>query len=464
MPRHRWNFSRLTSRVVQLCLLAAWIALVVWKAIFFASEPTGSETSFVDKFHRPYITVCPYHGLSPNTTNVLVPNTSYQEQVDVLGDGTLVDLYQREGFTLLDMMPWLENEKEFKADPKRENHSIYDGNWTTIINYAKGGLCQQFEVTGKNPHMPLARRVDFQETAEEAWLNFRNNTRKAYTLHVHRLQDFWGAKDVELTSLSDAEMHAFDISDSMTQQEIVINVERESMPNMWRRPCAEDPSYSRSTCWRDCFFDSLNCSMTEGRASNKPLCEAVDLVWYIHEYETFILGKVMNDKGVYVKKSDLCNCPRPCVVDRYNIFFRPSFSESDDLSIFFQVSFGPVMRLVETRITYGVIDLLSDMGGFLGLFLGYSILSVFDDLKNFLTKFLKRRRSRVQTKDIQPAGGGQSGSESDRHRIKTRLDRDRSSPSELNVGVYSTVGTEIGTAWSGHGTSAHSTAPNSTAF
>ena len=36
---------------------------------------------------------------------------------------------------------------------------------------------------------------------------------------------------------------------------------------------------------------------------------------------------------------------------------------------------------------------MSDMGGFLGLFLGYSILSVFDDIKTFLIRALSTRKA-----------------------------------------------------------------------
>ena len=45
---------------------------------------------------------------------------------------------------------------------------------------------------------------------------------------------------------------------------------------------------------------------------------------------------------------------------------------------------------MEVRVSYDSVDLLADMGGFLGLFLGYSIFSMIDDVKKSVVHVLKR--------------------------------------------------------------------------
>ena len=53
-----------------------------------------------------------------------------------------------------------------------------------------------------------------------------------------------------------------------------------------------------------------------------------------------------------------------------------------------------MLRVIETSVTYDSVDLLSDIGGFLGLLLGYSILSAFNGIKAFLTQVLRKREAR----------------------------------------------------------------------
>ena len=468
--RRRWDPSRLTSRAVQLSLLGSWVALVVWKVMTYLEEPTGSETRFVDHFRSPLVTVCPYHGLSQHARDVIY-DYSYPEQVRYFGNGSLQKMFSREGLSLLDMMPYLRNTSQYKADPRRDNYTERDGNWTTKFNYAEGGLCGTFEVTGNFPSMAMARRKDFHESKEGLVDNFvkdkveRRNTKPhiAYLLYIHRLADFWGARDIEHTPLSDAEMVTFNVLDTTDFQEIVIVAEREIMPNMRRRPCVEDPSYSRSTCWRDCFFEKLNCSVLEDKYvkdEGKPPCNAADIIWYYRAYTDF--AYTTDTEGEFLNFTYPCMhaCPHPCILDRYSVSVRPSYVQSDKDYILFQLSLKPVMRTVETKITYGLVDLMADMGGFLGLFLGYSILSVFDDFKSFTARILGRHHPSIPAtlKHIRPLDTSFIrperhldksfiGAESGKRHFKAHLHH--GIHPELTLGIYNVRPAE-GTAWTGH--------------
>ena len=87
-----------------------------------------------------------------------------------------------------------------------------------------------------------------------------------------------------------------------------------------------------------------------------------------------------------------CSCPRPCSLYRYKLSIQPNTQvRSDAENIHLKVSLSLLLRTTETSITYDVIDLLADIGGFVGLLLGYSLYSVFEDVKNLVTKLFKRR-------------------------------------------------------------------------
>ena len=231
-----------------------------------------------------------------------------------------------------------------------------------------------------------------------------NRPAVAYHLHIHGMDDFWGADDAHLTYRSDAEMTTFNLMTSFTNQELVIHVDREVRPNLRRQPCEEDPSYSRSSCWRRCFLDFLDCSF-DG-SSEKPICSPTDMMWFHHLYmEVFSIYP----EELFATDIPPCSCPRPCRKHRFSFFIRPGEIESTDDWFYVPVSFRPVQRIVETFVTYSFTDLLADMGGYLGLLLGYSILSIFDDLKTVVRSIFCRWSPK---KDVVPADDALSVMES----------------------------------------------------
>ena len=155
-----------------------------------------------------------------------------------------------------------------------------------------------------------------------------------YILYVHKLNDFWGGSDKHFTTPNDSEMVESWIPFDMSEQELVINIERDVMPNLRRQPCEEDPNYSRSTCWRDCFLDWLNCSLLEsGNTTGKPTCTAADFWGFVGTYASYT-----HDNGELASR---CSCRRPCTIDRYSLSVRPGLHTSDYHSITLQVNFHP---------------------------------------------------------------------------------------------------------------------------
>ena len=383
MPRRRCDPSRMTSRTVHLVLFVCWVALVVWKVLTFISEPTTSETFIEDQFHRPYVTICRIFHLRPEVESYLSLR-GLPESFNT----SLLNVFKYGGYSLSDMMTI------YNSNRADDYYASEDGNWMEKYNYAFGGRCSTLE-TAKNM---LRFRLKIAESKNDTGeVNSRTKRIPDYILYFTKLSDFWGGIDEHFTTHSDSEMALFHILRRMSSDELVISTERDVMPNLSHQPCEEDPNYSRSTCWRDCFLDSLSCSLLEGNnTSGKPICTAADYRWFKNYYS----DKVWDGLGIP------CSCRRPCALDRYSISVRPSIFSTwgDDISL--QLVFNPVRRTTRTYVTYDIIDLMADIGGFIGLLLGYSLYSVFDDLKAFVIRLFRRRAASapVDAAPVDPAG------------------------------------------------------------
>ncbi|KAF0296021.1 hypothetical protein FJT64_006489 [Amphibalanus amphitrite] len=74
-------------------------------------------------------------------------------------------------------------------------------------------------------------------------------------------------------------------------------------------------------------------------------------------------------------------CPLSCTQDWFRIYIRPGSFESDADEFTLTMTFEKVRRVMETSVTYSAPDLLADMGGHIGLLLGWSLLSLFSGAK-----------------------------------------------------------------------------------
>ena len=426
MPRRRWNLSRLTSRAIQVILFVAWIALVVWKILTFISKPTGSETHFERDYQRPYLTICPSSGLSVRADQYIYPShhqgttqqhenytTEQYENFTTRQYGnykTLLDIFKYAGYLQPEMFHFgalihLEEGDTFDyKDLPYEN-----GKLMPKVNYALGGLCATYETPKDVSRTRFKLKEELKPRVSAAaeylpgtWNVYGSITsRPSYVLFVHKLDDFWGGSDEHFTE-SDWEMETFWISNDTGQQELIINTEREIVPNLSRQPCEEDPNYSRSSCWRDRFLDTLNCSLLEGdNNSGKPTCTAADYFYFQYQYNFYIYGHTFGHL-----EFPCSSCPRrPCVVDRYTLSTRSAAYNSRGYRLNLHVSFSPVKRTVRTYFTYELIDLLADIGGFVGLLLGYSLYSVFDDLKALVIRLFSRRAATAPADPPAEIGG-----------------------------------------------------------
>ena len=88
-------------------------------------------------------------------------------------------------------------------------------------------------------------------------------------------------------------------------------------------------------------------------------------------------------------------CPQSCVQDRIRFITQPRTWESDKRFLEIKIMFEQVRRVTETYVTYTWPDLLADMGGYMGLLLGWSLLSLYEGGQNLAVSVFRRLRRRV---------------------------------------------------------------------
>ena len=98
---------------------------------------------------------------------------------------------------------------------------------------------------------------------------------------------------------------------------------------------------------------------------------------------------------VEAKLTNMTGCSLPCSYSEYKIVGSPSVA--DPTSYGFQLSFAKTEASEEREaLVYEFVSFVSEFGGSLGLFLGFSFYSVWDILQLFLASFYKQRKKMLR--------------------------------------------------------------------
>ena len=85
-------------------------------------------------------------------------------------------------------------------------------------------------------------------------------------------------------------------------------------------------------------------------------------------------------KKLFAKRFTIKECPYPCT------FTKTFYRENNALYIGdVSMTFSKLIKTTKARYSYRELELLAELGGYVGLFLGISVLS----LKDLLAKFLQ---------------------------------------------------------------------------
>ena len=331
------------GHLLVLVLVASWLCLTGFKVLEYLSEPTATKTIWERKHYLPPFTICP----ALRTTSVSEGNDPDRE------NDTLIKLFRDLALNPEDIIWGLEASKDNPSEYLScESNGCMEFKMSVDLDY--GGACVTSKAENKNYFdISLLPNPLYEYEGSENPLT--------YDIIFHGHVDFFADRYMEDVT--------YFMSTAQRGMSMTITTDRQIRANLRRDPCVEDPTYSKRLCERQCYLDRLNCSMYDDNEDNKPRCMASDATWYeeARPFKTFFNG----DDGL-----NACDCPKPCVTDSITVAIQPDFFIIDDNNTHVQLNSATTMKVLHTYVRYTLSDLAADIGGFLGLFLGWSILSV----------------------------------------------------------------------------------------
>ena len=361
--RKKWDTAVLVRHLVLLALLTAWMAMTAVKVRQYRSEPTSTSTYWEEDDQLPAFSICPARIFNKTINNVLNYGTKEQRS-DLFGNRTLLEFFWLIGLKTNDMLRSI-----LPGDVRGEFQDVFGTNWTTSVNYLLGGLCSTTVVHPEPDqlwsHAVFAYHPDFIKEGE------------AYKIYIHGKSEYWGG----FLPLK----QTYTVINGTRLTNVIVTTDREVQDNMRRAPCEEDPNYSQATCLRRCFFAGLNCTIDPTENSSKRPCMAANYTFY----KAYTVAKKIAET---LHKN--CSCPMECIRDSYTISTRPGRSILNGFMELHVLASG-TRKVLLTTVSYTGYDLAADIGGFLGLFLGWSLFTLFELLQKGLSgakDICKRRR------------------------------------------------------------------------
>ena len=172
-----------------------------------------------------------------------------------------------------------------------------------------------------------------------------------------------------------------------------LSVTKHIQLNQKNNPCNEDPNYDFQLCVRNSLTSEVGCRLPWDLWSSSyfPLCSKMDQLNMFHRlYFVMSVSKELED---IIKKT---GCLAPCEYKEYKIVLEPDRSYSPKNMLY--LGFTDNKLIIEKELEgYSLISLVSDIGGALGLFLGFSFVMLWDGAELIIRKMRKYLRDRSVT-------------------------------------------------------------------
>ena len=148
--------------------------------------------------------------------------------------------------------------------------------------------------------------------------------------------------------------------------------------NLDRRPCEEDPFYSFTVCIKEKLSKKIGCRLPwdKWNPQERPVCTSEE---QFNQFEE-LYGKLANsdvDRIVQVT-----GCKEPCNFKEYKFVDSVPTVMSKRGSVAFWAASQKTQREEEVLL-YPFTSLIAEFGGSLGLFLGFSFLSIWQELRGY---------------------------------------------------------------------------------
>ena len=381
MWRWRCGASDLLLYTVHLSLLVGWLVLTGIKIGHFLSEPTALQSRLDSDFRPPFVSIFPGGAFGS------------------ISSSTPMDLNEH---LILIRDSWIENLRD------SETQCAYLNEANTEETRYKWPIF---------PHTRIFGVTTIPEDLSDFYLclPMKGAIRKligttiiSYYVVLH----------------SDRHVFSYDpdvdailrIENNVCHRHIEVTIDREEKLNLRRLPCNPDTSYSLGTCQRRCYMDWINCSLGETQNSMKTLCQEDDYnmlkqsLLGFDKHDHLGNGEERYDYGI---NASFCDCPVPCVRDRisFSIISTADACAMGNKRELFYVRFSMkrMRRTAVTVLAFDLEDLLAYIGGYLGLLLGSSTLSMFETGKRLAGRLARgiadgrvpARHIRQEEKDVE---------------------------------------------------------------
>ena len=332
----------------------------------------------------PTITLCPYKYWFSGWKNATVatPNFlgSYGEHCeDAETKEDILQCIENKTFNLTDTLP----ARAFRGIMVDDISS--SDFWITDFTAAVDGRCFTLNYTE-----PMGADI-----LKDGFL-FDLNPDLAYLIYIHR-PDFFLVSYIPLTMPTLLYDYDLTMSGPNIHQMLFLQVYREEKLNRAGHVCNEDKDYNFKTCIRNTLSKKIGCKLPWDTDTTGPLL-LLYLFFTLYGQDAinkFHLGlEVCStidqfkrfDEEYYKLAANLkvdiesTGCLFPCTFTRYEV----EFTRKSPLGHFgLTVMFGSLTTTVRKEYyIYPVLSFISDIGGSLGLFVGFSFFMVWDIMKD----------------------------------------------------------------------------------
>ena len=174
----------------------------------------------------------------------------------------------------------------------------------------------------------------------------------------------------------------FSIDANFGEKTVYIEATKHIKMNRKSSPCTEEAAYSFHDCVRKSIAVNVGCNSLFGYFSGLKKCSSVDqLISYEEIYGNFAL---MDQRNI----TNHTGCGVPCVFTTFSLTEEPFSSVGFEPKLGLDIMFGRrSITVAKEELIYPLNTFIAEIGGSLGLFLGFSFLMGFDFLQEAYIKF-----------------------------------------------------------------------------
>ena len=257
--------------------------------------------------------------------------------------------------------------------PQSEHASIWSSDFYDLRTF-ENGLCHTYDPPKKSPSDFLSRLYFM---LEPGWENYYNS----WDVFIHEKGQFWPRPG--LISFGQSEVVTVE-----SQEELEITFAVRKVENLKRpgRTCVEEEQ-SLTLCLKNYIRSQLSCEIHWFQAEAASHCSPESLQRY---FDVLINLKQAPISEIVAQSG----CEPRCKMSQYSLQTRRKtidWAANWTASVFLQPR-SAVVEFSTEYYSYDLTDLIGDVGGYLGLFLGWSVLTLLDTLPFILNLLLSRAK------------------------------------------------------------------------